>query len=68
MIPGRAKTGLLDILVARGKRSGVPTDMADRLKTLERANPDLRQANEIPRKGFAYFAQIRRSALVCEIF
>ena len=40
-----------------GKRAGVPTEMADRLKALERENRELRQANEILRKASAYFAQ-----------
>ncbi len=40
-----------------GKRSGVPTDMAVKLKALERENRELRQANEILRKASAYFAQ-----------
>ena len=39
-----------------GQRAGVPTDMADRLKALERENRELRQANEILRKASAYFA------------
>jgi transposase-like protein len=40
-----------------GKRAGVPTDMAEKLKALERENRELRQANEILRKASAYFAQ-----------
>jgi transposase len=43
--------------VHSGKRAGVPTEMADRLKALERENRELRQANEILRKASAYFAQ-----------
>ena len=43
--------------VDSGKRAGVPTDMADKLKALERENRELRQANEILRKASAYFAQ-----------
>ena len=43
--------------VDAGKRAGVPTDVAERLKTLERENRELRQANEILRKASAYFAQ-----------
>ena len=39
-----------------GKRAGVPTDMAERMKALERENRELRQANEILRKASAYFA------------
>lgn len=40
-----------------GKRTGLPADMAARLKALERENRELRQANEILRKASAYFAQ-----------
>jgi transposase len=43
--------------VDSGKRSGVPTDVAEKLKALERENRELRQANEILRKASAYFAQ-----------
>ncbi|CAM5491804.1 IS3 family transposase IS868 [Aquamicrobium terrae] len=42
--------------VNSGKRAGVPTDMAERMKALERENRELRQANEILRKASAYFA------------
>ena len=41
----------------QGKRAGVPTDVAEKLKALERENRELRQANEILRKASAYFAQ-----------
>ena len=40
-----------------GRRAGVPTDMAEKMKALERENRELRQANEILRKASAYFAQ-----------
>ena len=40
-----------------GKRAGVSTDVAEKLKSLERENRELRQANEILRKASAYFAQ-----------
>ena len=40
-----------------GMRSGVTTDMAEKMKALERENRELRQANEILRKASAYFAQ-----------
>ena len=43
--------------VDSGKRAGVPTEMVDKLKALERENRELRQANEILRKASAYFAQ-----------
>jgi transposase-like protein len=36
---------------------GVPSDVAAKLKALERENRELRQANEILRKASAYFAQ-----------
>ncbi|MCA3329253.1 MAG: IS3 family transposase, partial [Roseomonas sp.] len=42
--------------VDSGKRAGVPSDMAEKLKALERENRGLRQANEILRKGLAFFA------------
>ena len=40
-----------------GVRGGVPTEITERLKALERENRELRQANEILRKASAYFAQ-----------
>ena len=43
--------------VDSGKRAGVPSEMAERLKALERENRELRRANEILRKASAYFAQ-----------
>ena len=43
--------------VESGTRAGVPSEVAERLKTLERENRELRQANEILRKASAYFAQ-----------
>jgi transposase-like protein len=43
--------------VDSGQRAGVPTDMAEKMKALERENRELRQANEILRKASAYFAQ-----------
>jgi transposase-like protein len=38
-------------------KPGLSSDMAARLKALERENRELRQANEILRKASAYFAQ-----------
>jgi transposase-like protein len=43
--------------VDSGVRGGVPSELAERLKVLERENRELRQANEILRKASAYFAQ-----------
>ena len=42
--------------VDSGKRAGIPSEMAERMKALERENRELRQANEILRKASAYFA------------
>lgn len=40
-----------------GRTLGIPADVAEKLKALERENRELRQANEILRKASAYFAQ-----------
>ena len=40
-----------------GKRAGVPSEMADRMKAPEREVRELRQVNEILRKAGAYCAQ-----------
>ena len=42
--------------IDNGQRAGVPTDMAEKLKALERENRELRKAIEILRKASAYFA------------
>ena len=42
--------------VDSGRRAGVPTDLTEKLKSLERENRELRQANEILRKASAYIA------------
>jgi transposase-like protein len=42
--------------VDSGRRAGIPTEMAEKMKALERENRELRQANEIFRKASAYFA------------
>ena len=39
-----------------GQRAGVPSDVSEKLKSLEREVRKLRQANEILRKASAYFA------------
>ncbi|KQY23739.1 transposase [Rhizobium sp. Root482] len=44
--------------VDSGKRAGLPSDMAEKIKPLERENRELRQTNEILRKASAYFAQV----------
>jgi transposase-like protein len=42
--------------VDQGARAGVPTEVGEKIKALERENRELRQANEILRKASAYFA------------
>src|SRR2546423_13902762 len=44
----------------QGLRSGATTEERERIKALERENRELRQANEILRKGSAYFAPAER--------
>jgi len=43
--------------IESGRRGGVTSEMAERMKALERENRELKQANEILRKASAYFAQ-----------
>lgn len=40
-----------------GERAGLLSDVAEKMKALERENCELRQANEILRKACTYFAQ-----------
>jgi transposase-like protein len=42
--------------VDSGKRAGLPSDAAEKMKALKRENRELRQADEILRKASAYFA------------
>mgnify|MGYP000903409588 CR=1 FL=1 len=41
----------------QGMQAGMSTSDRERLKELERENRELKRANEILRKAFAYFAQ-----------
>ncbi|NIH77298.1 transposase-like protein [Ochrobactrum sp. P20RRXII] len=43
--------------VHRGKRAGLPSDVADRMKEPERESRELRRANEILREVSAYIAE-----------
>jgi transposase len=43
--------------VDSGRKPGLTSDMAAKMKSLEREVRELRQANEILRKASAYFAQ-----------
>lgn len=42
--------------IDQGTRPGVPTEVGEKIKALEREIRELRQANEILRKASAYFA------------
>jgi len=42
--------------IEAGRASGIPSEVAERVKALEREVRELRQANEILRKASAYFA------------
>lgn len=43
--------------IDQGTRAGVPTEVGEKIKAMEREIRELRQANEILRKASAYFAQ-----------
>ena len=43
--------------VDKGNRAGLPSDVSEKMKALEREVRELRQANEILKKASAYFAQ-----------
>jgi transposase len=49
--------------VDSGRRAGMPSDMAEKLKALEWENRELRQANQILRKASASFACAQRQSL-----
>ncbi len=42
--------------VDSGRRAGLPSDVAEKMKAFERENRELRQVNVILRKASAYFA------------
>jgi transposase-like protein len=48
-----------------GRRAGVPSDTAEKLKALERENRELRQANEILHNASAFFARAQRILPTC---
>jgi len=41
--------------VDNGARAGVPTEVTEKMKAMEREIPELRHSNEILRKASAYF-------------
>ena len=44
-----------------GKRAGVASEIAEKMRALERENREWRRANEILRKASAYFAMVRKA-------
>ncbi len=44
--------------VDTGQRGSTTTEMAEKMKALERENREIKQANEILRKASAYFVQV----------
>lgn len=55
--PGTLNDWIKKTEVDTAKRAGVPADLAEKMKALERENRELRQANEILRRASAYFVQ-----------
>ncbi|PIL21277.1 transposase [Puniceibacterium antarcticum] len=55
-VPQALKDWVKKVEVDSCKRPGVSSEMAERMKVLERENRERRQANEILRKASAYFA------------
>jgi len=55
--PATLNEWMKKIEVDSGKRAGLPGEVGEKMKALERENRALRQANEILRKTSAYFAQ-----------
>lgn len=62
--PARCSSGGKKAEAGSGKQAGVPAELADRLKTLERENLELRQRNEILRKASVYLAQAELDRLI----
>ena len=56
-VPRTLNEWVKKVEVDSGQRAGVPSEMSEKMKALERENRELRQANEILRKASAYFAQ-----------
>ena len=56
-VPQTLNEWVKKVEVDSGQRAGVPSEMSEKMKALERENRELRQANEILRKASAYFAQ-----------
>lgn len=54
--PGTLHGWIKKTEVDSGKRAGLPSDVAEKMKPFERENRELRHANEILRKASAYFA------------
>lgn len=55
--PETLRSWINKIEVDAGAKPGTTSEAAERLKTLERENRELKRANEILRKAAAFFAQ-----------
>jgi transposase len=55
--PQTLNASVKKVEVDTGQRGGITTEMAEKMKALERENRELMQANEILRKASAYFAR-----------
>ena len=55
--PETLRSWVKRIEIDTGRRDGVTSDDADRLKALERENRELKRANEILKTASAFFAQ-----------
>ncbi len=55
-VPQTLNEWVKKVEVDSGQRAGVPSEMSEKMRVLERENRELRQANEILRKASAYFA------------
>ena len=60
-VPQTLNEWVKKVEVDSGQRAGVPSEMSEKMKALERENRELRQANEILRKASAYFAHAGRA-------
>jgi len=55
--PETLRSWLVKLEIDTGKRDGITSDHAAKMKALERENKELKKANEILRKAAAFFAQ-----------
>lgn len=58
--PATLRAWVKNTEVDSGKRTGLPSDVVEKMKALQRENRELRQDNEILRKASANFAMAER--------